>query len=186
MMQSRKLSASALYWFSRSWKTCMWCSFSSCVSICGTSRYSNITIIISNVLKLILSSVCSSLLTICRFAWISLSRCSSFGGGTVVHGCPEHGMSFISLWPLLKGPTHCLTVLASTVWSHSIRINECQQMHFFSGRIQWHSFAPCTLPCHMPFCQTAPLKPSIAQQLAEAGAAFLGWSQKTLVFNLEI
>jgi len=36
MTRSRKLSPSVLYWFNRSWPTCIQCSFGSCVSICGT------------------------------------------------------------------------------------------------------------------------------------------------------
>ena len=34
---------------------------------------------------------------------------------------------------------------------------------FWHGRIQWHIFASYALPCQMPFCQTAPLQPSVTQ-----------------------
>jgi len=37
-------------------------------------------------------------------------------------------------------------------------IDECQCLSFFPrGRIQWHPFASCILPCQTPFCQIAPL-----------------------------
>ena len=35
---------------------------------------------------------------------------------------------------------------------------------FLRGGIQWHTIASFVLPCQMPFCQTAPLLPSVAQQ----------------------
>jgi len=35
---------------------------------------------------------------------------------------------------------------------------------FPHGGIQFHTFASCTLPCQMPFCQTATLLPSVTQQ----------------------
>ena len=37
-------------------------------------------------------------------------------------------------------------------------------MIFFSHRIQFHTFASSTLPCHVPLCQTVPLLPSVTQQ----------------------
>ena len=48
---------------------------------------------------------------------------------------------------------------------HSVSINECQWVPFFLyGEIQFHVFASSTLPCQMPFCQTALLLPPVAQQ----------------------
>ena len=73
--------------------------------------------IVSNALKLIVSSVHSSLVIIRQFARMSWSRCPSFCGVTAVHGHPECGLSFTLLSPLLKRATHRLTVLTSTVWS---------------------------------------------------------------------
>ena len=35
---------------------------------------------------------------------------------------------------------------------------------FPHGGIQSHPFASCVLPCQIPFCQTAPLLPPVAQQ----------------------
>ena len=47
----------------------------------------------------------------------------------------------------------------------SASINECQWLPFFlHGGIQCHTFAPNTLPCQTPFCQTAPLLPFVTQQ----------------------
>ena len=44
-------------------------------------------------------------------------------------------------------------------------ISECQWESFFPhGGIQWHTFASYTLPCQIPFCQTAPLLSSATQQ----------------------
>ena len=87
MMWSRKMSVSTLCWFDRSWKTCMWCSFCSSVSIHGTHltqtlQYFNVATIVSNPLKLILSSAHSSLVVIQQFMWMIWLRCSSFCGVT--------------------------------------------------------------------------------------------------------
>jgi len=73
---SRKLWPSALNWFSRSWETCVSCSFYSCVSIHGTHMAqtlwcSSIATIISNALKPIFSFWYSSLIIICQFMWLS-------------------------------------------------------------------------------------------------------------------
>jgi len=35
---------------------------------------------------------------------------------------------------------------------------------FLHGGIQFHRFAPPALPCQAPFCQSAPLLPSVTQQ----------------------
>ena len=55
--------------------------------------------------------------TISQLTQMSLLRHSSFFGITAAHICPEHGLSFTLLPPLLKCTTHCLAVLISTVWS---------------------------------------------------------------------
>ena len=48
---------------------------------------------------------------------------------------------------------------------HAKSINECQWMSFFpQGGIYFHTVASSALPCQMPFCQTAPLLPSVTQQ----------------------
>ena len=74
-MQSKKLSPSVLSWFSRSWQTYLqwpFC-FYSCVIMYGTHlaqtlQYSNVAKIISDTLKLTLSSVHSFLVIIHWFA----------------------------------------------------------------------------------------------------------------------
>ena len=55
---------------------------------------------------------------------------------------------------------HCL--ISINVQKVSMNVNEC---HFFPhGRIQWHTFVSYALPCQTPFCQTAPLLPSVTWQ----------------------
>jgi len=81
---------------------------------------------------------------------------------TAVHGCPKYGSSFTSLLP----PT---TSLCSHplfgLHKHSTGINECQWVQFFPhGGIQWNTFFLYAHPCQTPFCQTAPPRPSIADQ----------------------
>jgi len=115
-MWSRKLSASASHWFSRSWQTCIHCSSFYCVSMRGTHPaqtlwYSNVATIVSNALKPILSFDHHSLVVIYWFMQMSWTRLSSFHCVTAVYVCPEHGLSFMSLLPLLKWTTHLLTVL---------------------------------------------------------------------------
>jgi len=36
--------------------------------------------------------------------------------------------------------------------------------HLFHRGFQWHTFASSIFPCQTPFCQTAPLLPSVTQQ----------------------
>jgi len=51
------------------------------------------------------------------------------------------------------------------LYRHSVSINECQGVPFFPhGRIQLHIFSSYALPYQTPFCQTALLFPSVAQQ----------------------
>jgi len=47
----------------------------------------------------------------------------------------------------------------------SARVDECLRLSFFPHPgIQWHASASHALPCQTPFCQTAPLLPSVTQQ----------------------
>ena len=72
--------------------------------------------------------------------------------------------SFVLLSPLLKRTIHCLAVLISTVWSPSA-FSKCWWMPFSPhGGVQWHTFASYVPLCQVPFCQTAPLLPSVTQQ----------------------
>ena len=44
-------------------------------------------------------------------------------------------------------------------------MNECQWVQFFLHRgVHLHPFASYALPCQIPFCQTAPLLPSVTWQ----------------------
>jgi len=69
---------------------------------------------------------------------------------------------------LFKCITYCLTVLLHLLFGlhrSSASTGECQWVPFFPyGRIQWHTSASYTLPCLMPFCETAPLLPSVTWQ----------------------
>ena len=104
-----------------------------------TLQYSNIAAIVSKALKLLFSSINSSLVWFVRMSW---SRHASLCEVTTVHSYPECGLSFMSLSPQLKCPTHCLTVLTSTIWFPEV-FNEHQWMSmgaiFFShGGMWWH------------------------------------------------
>ena len=74
------------------------------------------------------------------------------------------------LLPLLKCTTHHHTMLASCLVSINIQqvsmnVSGC---HFFPHRgLQFHTFASSTLLCQIPFCQTAPLLPSVTWQQNE-------------------
>ena len=72
------------------------------------------------------------------------------------------------LSPLLKWTTHHLTVHMSTVWS-PLRFSKYQWTSVYAIFSVWrnpvtHSFVSSTLPCQMPFCQTAPLLPPVTHQ----------------------
>ena len=82
-----------------------------------------------------------------------------------MHGHPERGLSFRSLSPLLKYTTHHLTVLTFTVWSPWTFSKHwwVSMGAIFSTSRNWvpHLYA---LECQTPFCQTAPLLPSVTWQ----------------------
>jgi len=90
----------------------------------------------------------------------AMNKCSSFHGMTALHDhSRQHGLSFTLQSPLLKCTTHNLTVLPYTVVSRnvqqtSVTVSGCNVfcMEEFSD-----VFAPYTLPCQMPFCQSAHL-----------------------------
>lgn len=99
MMQSRKRSPSALYWFYMSSTKLLTVSFCSFVNIhvthlLETLWYSNIATIISNSLKLIFNSIPSVLIAIHEFKWMSWSRLSSLCNMTAEYvaflNCPGY------------------------------------------------------------------------------------------------
>ena len=94
-MHSRKLSPSVCNWFNRSWQICICCSF--------------------------FPHVCAHGTTWCKLCNIPMLPRSSFFSVTAVHSCPERGLSFMSLSPLLKCTTHCLTVLSSSLVSINVQ-----------------------------------------------------------------
>ena len=141
IMEFRKLSSSALYWFNRFRQTCISCYFSSWVSSSGTHlvqtlQYSNTVTIVSNTLKLIFSS----LIINNQYVWMNRPRSSSFHGATVAHCHPDCSLSFTSLSPVLKYTTHsslCSYPLFD-LHKHSTSISKCQWVQFFPREgIQW-------------------------------------------------
>ena len=72
----------------------------------------------------------------------------------------------LSLLPLLEHTImpHCWNPLFG-LHKCSVSISECQWMQFFPrGGIQCHIFASSALPCQTPYCQSAPLLPSVTWQ----------------------
>lgn len=92
MVQSRKLSPSGSYWFSRSWQTFIPCSFCSYVSIGGTHLVQTLWYfnVISNTLKQIFI-LYSFLIIICWFPWMNF---------VVWHLC-------VAIWNVACLPCHC-------------------------------------------------------------------------------
>lgn len=92
MVQSRKLSPSGSYLFSRSWQTFITCSFCSCVSIGGTHLVQTLWYfnVISNILKQIFI-LYSFLIIICWFTWMNF---------VVWHLC-------VAIWNVACLPCHC-------------------------------------------------------------------------------
>ena len=157
MIWSSRLSPLVLYWFNRSWQTCIRC-FCSCVSTYGTLLtqtllYSHVITIISNTLKPMFSSIHSSLMVIHWFVWMSWEHCS-LHGVTAVHGFLECAFFFTLLKLTASLYSHALFGLQK----HSEIINEYQWVQLFLHEgIQWYIFASSILSCLIPFCQTAPL-----------------------------
>ena len=70
-----------------------------------------------------------------------------------------------SLFHSVSSPTTSLcTHPLLGLCKYSARVDECQWVPLFLHRVQFHCFASYALPCQMPFCQTAPLLPSVTWQ----------------------
>jgi len=112
------------------------CSFSYCVSICGTHLaqtfwYSNITTTTSNTLKPVFSSLHSSLIVICWFTQMIKTRCFMVQQLCMV--MLEYGSSFTllpSLWKVPLTPSLCSHSLFG-LHQCSVSVNECQGHQFF-------------------------------------------------------
>ena len=64
---------------------------------------------------------------------------------------------------------------------YSASISECQCVPFFlHGGIQFHTFASSSLPCQTPFCQIAPLLPSVAWQQNVGEYWWEGWASTAI------
>ena len=67
-------------------------------------------------------------------------------------------------WNTPPSPSLCSHLLFG-LHKCSASIDECQWVPFFLHEgMQWHNFAPSTLPCQTSFCQTTPLLPSVTEQ----------------------
>jgi len=63
---------------------------------------------------------------------------------------------------------------------YSASVDERQWMPYFLHRgIQFHTFAPYTLPRQMPFCQAAILLPSVTTQQKKKNAVGYWWEAST-------
>jgi len=139
MMQSRKLSTSALYCFSRSWQTCVQCSFCSVWASVGPTwhvlQFSTVTTaIVCHTLRLLFNSIRSSLVVICWFAWMSWLIRSSFCDVTCAW--PSRMWLIFHIHITTAEMFHPpLPVLTSTVWSPEM-FSKCWWMSvdiFFSA-----------------------------------------------------
>ena len=80
-------------------------------------------------------------------------------------------MICMAVWNVVCLSCHCHhcwnTPPTTSLCSHlqvGLHKSECQWMSFLPhGRIQWYTIASYSLPCQTPFCQTAPLLPSVIQ-----------------------
>jgi len=83
---------------------------------------------------------------------------------TLVITCSSGGDP-LSLSLLLKCTTSLCSFPLFGLHQHSTTIKDSQWVPFFPHEgIQLHVFTSYALPCQLPFCQTAPLLPPVAQQ----------------------
>jgi len=161
MMRSRQMSPAALSRFYSSWQACVWCSFCTYVSICGTPQvqslqYINISTIVSSTLQPIIQlythftghnpQICAGELIEAVFilwcdscAWLSgmLLVFHIAVATTETHHPPPHRVH------------RCCLVLVNIQWL-LMNVNGCSV--FLHGGIQCHTFASSALPCQIPTC----------------------------------
>ena len=80
-----------------------------------------------------------------------------------VHGHPDCGFFHIAVTTIkthhpLHHCAHIHCLVSINIQQMSVNVSGCH------GGIQWHTFSSCSLPCQTPFCQTAPLLPSVTRQ----------------------
>ena len=86
-------------------------------------------------------------------------------GVTAVCSYPENGLSFVKMPLLQNPPPHCVHIHHSaSIIIQQVSVNVKQLSFFPHEGIHLHPFVSYTLSCQTPFCQTAPLLPSVAQQ----------------------
>jgi len=136
MILSRKLLPSASYSFSRSWQAsiqCVWvymgptgCKFCDIPTL-PHFQCTGADTQFSTEFPCCNPPICADMLI------------ETFCGVTGVSGHPEHGLSFMSLLPLLKCTTHpaCCSHPLFGLREHSVSIDECHQVPFFlHGEVQ--------------------------------------------------
>ena len=74
----------------------------------------------------------------------------------LVKSC-THGVDPLSLLALLKW------LVSKDIQQALTNVSRCL-FFFLLGGIQWYTLVSSALPCQMPFCQTAPLQPSVTWQ----------------------
>lgn len=123
----------------------------------------NIISIISNVLKMIFSSICSLLVVIHQFTRVSWPQHSLFFGVTAACAHPEGNLFFTPMSQLLESTTHyptaqihCLdyisTHLASVSKIFPIRRNSMKHLSFIHTSISDASLSDCPF---VAICHTA-------------------------------
>ena len=186
-MWSRKLSRSAAYWFNRSWQTRLPRSFCFCVSIYGTHLVQ--TLQYSNIPSFLM-----------QWSWYSAPYGVPWLESTDACGQADWNAPHFVVWPLSVAVWNmaCLSCHFCHCWNvpptallcshplfglhkYSASISECQCVPFFlHGGIQFHTFASSSLPCQTPFCQIAPLLPSVAWQQNVGEYWWEGWASTAI------
>ena len=172
MMHLRRVSLSALYWFSRTWRTCIQCSFCSCVEHLWDPPGANFAVFqhcyhsfqhtkadiqFCTEFSGYNLPVCVDelIVTLCFVVW---QLCMASQNMVSYSCCCCHCQNTPPTASLCSHPLFGLQ-------KHSANVHECQLVPFFPhGGIQLHTFASSAPPCQMLFCQTAPLLPSVTQQ----------------------
>ena len=119
--------------------------------------------------SIVTTVTCTFLSVMCKSLYaVLIEICIVFWNVTCLSHCCQH------CWNASPTTLLCSHLLFSS-YKRSARINECQWVLFFPhGEIQWLSCASYILPYQMPFCQAAPLLPSITRQKHVTGYCWEG------------